>query len=193
MTGASPVTYIPGFIANPADVFDHLWQELAWERRSDAPRREYWTNLLERPYSYGRGQGRRTYESKPDHSLVIQARNCLETEHGYLLEGCFLNGYEGKRDWLGWHSDDDPGIEHTKPIAVITLGQGRNIQFQEILEAARDGFKGVYGPVETRMLESGSLLLMHPGMQSTHQHRIPKADFEALARISMTFRGLRSI
>lgn len=186
----SPVTYVPGFVDDPDAWFSRLWAELAWERRPDAPRREYWTNTLERPYTYGRGAGVRTYEPRPAHPLVDEARNRLSDAYGFRLEGCFLNGYEGKRDWLGWHEDDDPGIDHSKPIAVITVGQGRNIQFREVMEPALPGFKGVHGPVETLMLESGSLLLMHAGMQSTHQHRIPKADFEAKPRISLTFRGL---
>lgn len=187
----SPVTYVPGFVSLPDAWFRRLWDELDWERRPDAPRQEYWTNLLDRPYTYGRGAGERTYLPKPTHPLIDEARGMLSERHGALLEGCFLNGYGTKRDWLGWHEDDDPGIDHSKPIAVITVGQGRNIQFREVLEPARPGSKGSYGPVETLMLESGSLLLMHAGMQHTHQHRIPKADFEAKPRISMTYRGLR--
>lgn len=187
----APVTYVPGFVDDPDAWFSRLWDELAWERRPDAPRREYWTNTLDRPYTYGRERGVRTYEARPGHPLVDEARLRLLDAYGITLEGCFLNGYEGKRDWLGWHEDDDAGIDHSKPIAVITVGQGRNIQFHEVLEAARPGFKGAYGPTETVMLAAGSLLLMHAGMQSTHQHRIPKADFEAKPRISLTFRGLR--
>ena len=187
----SPVTYIPGFVPEHAALFARLWEELDWERRPDAPRREYWTNPEGRSYTYGSGAGVRTYGARPPHILVDAARDRLALAHGHLLEGCFLNGYEGKRDWLGWHADDDPGIEHSKPIAVITVGQGRNIQFREILVARTPDAKAVHGPVRTVMLEPGSLLLMHPGMQSTHEHRIPKADFEAKPRISLTFRGLR--
>lgn len=188
---ASPVTYSARFVDDPDAWFARLWAELAWERRPDAPRREYWTNSFDRPYTYGRGEGMRTYQAQPEHPVVAEARNRLHDAYGVELEGCFLNGYEGKRDWLGWHQDDDPGIDHSKPIAVITVGQGRKIQFREVVEPARSGFKGVFGATETVMLEAGSLLLMHAGMQSTHQHRIPKADFEAKPRISLTFRGLR--
>ena len=40
-------------------------------------------------------------------------------------------------------------------------------------------------------LEHGSLCLMHPGMQDTHFHRIPKSPIQAAKpRISLTFRGL---
>lgn len=186
------ITYIAEFIADPQDWFDRLWIELDWEKRPDAPRKEYWTNLYGRSYTYGRGAGQRTYESRADHMLVIEARNLLVQKHGVFLEGCFLNGYETARDWLGWHSDDDPGIDHDKPIAVITVGQGRNIQWRQILKPRGEDGKGEYGPIQEQMLESGSLFLMHPGMQFTHQHRIPKASFAANPRISLTYRGLIS-
>lgn len=187
---SSPVTYVPNFILDPDMAFAMLWNDLAWEKRPDAPRKEYWTNTFNLPYTYGRGAGERTYLPNVTHPMIEAVRNKLVTDYGFFLEGCFLNGYEGKRDWLGWHADDDPAIDHTKPIAVVTVGQGRNIQFRELLEPRTETTKAVYGETQTQMLASGSLLLMHAGMQSTHEHRIPKADFEAKPRISLTFRGL---
>lgn len=176
----APVTYLPGYIEHADLWFERLWNELDWERRPDAPRREYWTNDFNRPYTYGRGAGQRTYESRFKHDVVVSAQCMLVMSHRVLLEGCFINGYENERDSLGWHADDDPSIDHSKPIAVITLGQARNIQFR-----AKDG-----GDVQTQLLDHGSLLLMHAGMQQTHLHRIPKASFQARPRVSMTFRGL---
>jgi len=38
-------------------------------------------------------------------------------------------------------------------------------------------------------LGPGSVFIMHPGMQQTHQHRIPKAGKVVSPRISLTFRG----
>jgi alkylated DNA repair dioxygenase AlkB len=179
-------TYAPGFISNPTDWFGSLWTELDWERRDSAPRREYWATLLGRSYTYGRGLGIRTYEPRPTHRLIDLGRDLIEEHSGVTLEGCFLNGYEGARDHLGWHADDDPGIDHTKPIAIITVGQGRAIQFREVLDAA----ERQYGEIETVMLEPGSLCLMHAGAQHTHQHRIPKVDRAIDPRVSLTYRGL---
>jgi alkylated DNA repair dioxygenase AlkB len=184
------VAYIPLFVTDPEAWFATLWSDLAWERRPDAPRREYWTTLRQRPYTYGRGPGMRTYEPQPDHPLIEQGRNRLRDEHGIWLEGCFLNGYETSRDWLGWHADDDPGIDHTKPIAIVTVGQGRAIQFRKIIEHADDPRDSLFDKPETLMLESGSLCLMDAGMQFTHQHRIPKAGMATKPRISLTYRGL---
>ena len=181
----APVIYTASFLnqEEARQCFNILWNELEWERREGAPRREYWTNTLGRDYTYGRGIGVRTYNSKPTHEIIEQVRSRLKVQLGFEYEGCFLNGYENNRDSLNWHADDDPGINHERPIAVVTVGAGREIQFKE---QTPDSIS------EKLMLEPGSLLLMNAGMQSTHFHRIPKAGFIVEPRISLTFRSLKS-
>lgn len=171
------VEYQPSFIPTRAadEIFFTLWGDLDWERREDAPRREYW--IGPRPYTYGQGRGKRTYYPRISHPLVQWVRDQLP---GPLYAGCFLNGYEGERDHLGWHADDDPEIDHTFPIAVVTVGAGRWIQFRH----------NVTREITGQFLESGSLLLMPAGFQSTHQHRIPKVGYQVGPRISLTFRAL---
>lgn len=185
--------YIKNFIADTtADrMFHELWNDLNWERRPDAPRREYWTNVYSQDYTYGRGAGVRTYKSQNATLPILQVNQALVThpEVDTFFEGCFLNGYEGSRDWLGWHSDDDPGIDHAKPIAIVTLYSDPTKKPREIQIRHADGHGG-WLPVESIALEHGSLYLMKPGMQFTSQHRIPKAGFDCADRISLTFRGL---
>lgn len=186
-----PVTYIPGFMnANEAFLaFDYLWNDLDWERREFAPRREYWTNSFNRSYTYGKGIGARTYEPRPSHFMIsginegMRARKFVDQ----LFEGCFLNGYETKKDALGWHADDDPGIDHSRPIAVVTLYDQDDAQPRSLGVMHKETGEKTEFP-----LEQGSLLLMHPGMQATHLHCIPKAGFEARPRISLTYRALLS-
>lgn len=182
--------YFPQFLSSFAAsaMFEELWNNLTWERREDAPRREYWANDFDRDYSYGRGAGIRTYQAQDYHRDVLTVRDMLDSQGYGYFEGCFLNGYEGARDWLGWHSDDDHGINHDMPIAIVTLydipsKKPRSIQFREVLPEG-------YGEISDLPLEHGSLCLMPAGFQSTHQHRIPKAGFECANRISLTFRSL---
>lgn len=174
----APILYEPSFVDNKC--FDILWNELPWERRSDAPRRECWMNDWNADYTYGKGAGIRTYTAKEWNPLVLEIRSKLMEKANSIFEGCFINGYEGPRDHLGWHADDSPEIDDNRPIAVISLGSARNIWFRE---------KGS-AEYEVLTLEPGSLLLMKSGMQSTHEHRIPKHGANCGARISLTFRGL---
>lgn len=175
----APITYVPNFVANPVACFEHLWAGMPWEKRPDAPRRECWMNDAMKSYTYGRGAGERTYHAQPWHPMVTAARSKLKLDHGVYFEGCFTNGYDGPRDHLGWHADDSPTIDATRPIAIVSLGSARRIMFRE---------KG--GEAESILLEPGSLLLMHAGMQQTHEHRIPKHSADCGPRVSMTFRGL---
>lgn len=177
----APVEYIPGFLALPDQAFDSLWRDLSWEQRSPA-RKEYWTNALGRDYTYGSGVGARTYQSQPSHHWIELISTKLEVLLGFRYEGCFLNGYEGARNALGWHADDDPGIDHSRPIAVVTVGEGRWIDFMVKYDKSTK---------ESLFLEPGSLLLMKPGMQDTHFHQIPKAGYVVRRpRISLTYRSL---
>jgi alkylated DNA repair dioxygenase AlkB len=173
-------------------VFNDLRTQLNWERRVDAPRSEYWTNTFNRPYTYGSEKHSRTYEAQPTHSHIEEIRDLImgytkrlwDIDAGY--EGCFLNMYTGGRDWLGWHADDDLGIDHSKPIAIVTLGDSRKLHWKEI------GSKGVES-INEQLLTKGSLFLMNPGMQQSHLHRIPKmveVD-ENHCRISLTYRCLQ--
>jgi alkylated DNA repair dioxygenase AlkB len=176
-----PVTYTPNFITDPDVVFSGLWEDLNWEHRHGAPRREYWTNVFNRPYTYGKNEGVRTYASHITHPAIEFVSDKLEALLGFRYEGCFLNGYRDASDALGPHADDDPAIDHSRPIAVVTVGGGRDIECIDMVtkEKARV------------FLEPGSLFLMHAGMQSTHLHRIPKAGFVvSKPRISLTYRGL---
>src|SRR6478752_9806189 len=120
-----PVVYIPNFIPNPDEVFDALWADLNWEQRPFTPRREYWTNVFSRSYTYGNGVGERTYDSQGTHPMIELVSDALEKELGFRYEGCFLNGYATSKDALGFHADDDPNIDHSRPIAVVTVGGGR--------------------------------------------------------------------
>jgi alkylated DNA repair dioxygenase AlkB len=187
----APVDYVPHFLS-PEDagpMFEALRGELAWERRVGAPRSEYWTNPYHRPYTYGKGDYARTYESRPGHPAITKCRLRLSEQFRAYLEGCFLNWYTNEQDHLGWHADDDdPGIDHSRPIAVITLGNARDLQTRYRFDAYRP--HDAWDDPLTFTLEPGSLLLMRPGMQQTHQHRVRKGSRQGSERISLTFRGL---
>jgi len=58
---AVPVSYLEGFVPEPAVAFSELWRDLAWERRGSTPRREYYANDVGVPYVYGKGAGVREY------------------------------------------------------------------------------------------------------------------------------------
>lgn len=179
-----PIKYYPNFIKEPDTVAQTLWDELAWQRRESTPRYEYYWNRYEVPYAYGSGGFSRSYESQPSHPLIDDIRLKLAGMLGFEFDVCFLNGYKDQRDHLGYHADDSPEMDDNKPIAIISLGAEREIWFRD-----NNWETMVTDHTDQVLLQNGSLCLMLPGMQDTHQHRIPKAGRTVGKRISLTFRG----
>lgn len=174
------------------DLFDRLSTELAWERRSDAPRGECWLTPLDVPYTYGRGRGTRTYLPHPFTASVIEVLDLIQAQV-HDLNGsdpsafgivppncCFANSYENARDHLGWHADDSPEMSHDSAIYSVSFGAPRVIEIRDNKTET----------VERILLEHGSIFAMHAGVQRTHMHRVPKSSAQCGRRISLTYRTL---
>ncbi len=187
----APVTYVAKFVPDADEAFARLRDELDWERRSDAPRCEYYCNDTPKPYVYGRGNGRRLYEPRPYHAVITAIRQALEAYAGCVFDVCFLNRYLNQSDHLGWHADDSPEMDDARPVTSVSLGVEREIWFRPkgVDRPAATGLGMLPSEIEKLKLGHGSLCLMAPGMQDTHEHRIPKAAFQCGERISLTFRG----
>ncbi len=175
-----PITYIPTFFDKRDSYFARLSSELAWVHRDSTPRHEYYVNDFGVPYFYGTKEFGRTYEAQPTHPVIQEIRDLIQAKTGEVYEVCFLNRYMNQRDQLGWHADNSPEMDDARSIAIVSLGVEREIMFRS-LATPDDAVRMKLG--------HGSLCLMNPGMQDTHQHRIPKAGFVCGERISLTFRG----
>ena len=195
----APVTYHARFVDEPDDCLKALQNDLEWERRDDAPRCEYYSNDFDKPYVYGRGNGRRLYEPRPYHPVVLVIRARLETLLSARFEVCFLNRYLNQSDHLGWHADDSPEMDDARPIVTVSLGVEREIWFRpkppaRAPNALTGSLPKVMSAVEESLVDKlllghGSAAVMAPGMQDAWEHRIPKASFQCGERISLTFRG----
>ncbi len=175
-----PFSYTENFVSNPNEAFTKLSNELDWEARN-APRQEYYCNDIPKPYIYGVGRGQRSYDPKPYHPIITSIRNDLEKITNCKFEVCFLNRYLNQSQHLGWHADDSPEMDDSRPIGIVSLGVEREIWFRP--KNIKTDQKNIL------LLKHGSLCLMQPGMQDNWQHRIPKASFICGERISLTFRG----
>ena len=177
-----PIEYIENYLDYSIDSFFEEMDKLDWEKRGSTPRYEYYTNLLNVPYIYGRGNGVRQYEPKEIPSFVDFLRNLLQSKMDVKFEVCFMNKYTELKEHLGWHSDDSPEMDNERPIVIYSLGASREIWFRP---------KGDKRPemVYKKLLKSNSVLVMEPGMQLEWEHRIPKCDRECDTRISLTYRG----
>lgn len=155
--------YEKNFIKD-ADVIFNALKLLDWERRSDAPRSEYYVNTDHVPYTYGKGRGQRTYQPRLWNNVLISLLMKVNIAFEKNYNVIFLNRYLDQSDHLGWHRD-----EVTDDIAILSFGVARQIWMRHSTK---------------QTLDHGSLLLMHPDTI----HKIPKASFKCGERISLTFR-----
>lgn len=168
-------------------LFFQLTNELEWIRRDTTPRLEYYTDTLNRPYTYGSGLGIRTYKPGPTHRGIEAIRFDIAGSlrglgmPAWNFEAVFLNRYLDASMHLGWHADDSPELDDERPIPIVSLGAEREIWFRPIEDPT---------DVTKVLLKHGSCCLMLPHMQEKWQHRIPKAGRTVGERISLTFRGV---
>ena len=126
--------YIPGFASELA--LETYLEDVPWLRETET-RQECFMSDPIRSYTYGQGRGERTYTSILFSEAVQALMAKLNDALGVDLNGCFLNRYDDDRQHLGWHADDFATMDHAKPIAVVSLGEPREIWWRPL------GQKGV--------------------------------------------------
>ena len=187
----TPVRYIPreawaaevGF----KSLMEQLIGDVQWEVHDDN-RREAFFLRRDLPYYYGGRRGLETRPYYPQHEPFaltnLWAR--VELKVGTTFEACFINYYENEKGNLGWHADDSPSIDSTRPVVILSIGVPRTLWFRPF---------AVPENLESKLLESGSLLVMEAGMQQTHQHCVQKEEDrgELGPRLSLVFRGLSGL
>lgn len=175
--------YMPDMVSPPADL--NAWIDgLPWLTVTSARRECFMTPAGGTSYTYGEGKFARTYTSIPMDDFVTGVQALL-ARHGLLMNGCFLNLYENAGNALGWHADDFDGMNHGRAVVVVSFGEPREIWWRSL------GDKGVVPAEQRQLLAPGSVFVMPPGFQHTHEHRIPKGDRPMGRRVSLTFRAFK--
>ena len=106
---------------------------------------------------------------------LAQVRDRLHDHVGYACNHVLLNRYRSGTDHMGWHRDDERGVEGD--ILVLSLGAPRTLRWRHL----------AHGASHALQLEHGSLLRLDGRLQ----HRLLAAPGQTLQRISLTFRQLR--
>ena len=109
---------------------------------------------------------------------------------GVIFNSILVNKYRTKNVTLGWHKDLERVVDQTFPIAALSVGASRRFQISDSKEKSK----------RTQMIEiilvDNSLLIMKPGLQNSHFHRIVEGrnsgNNECGVRHSLTFRRLLS-
>ncbi len=93
---------------------------------------------------------------------------------------CLLNYYLDGNSKMGFHSDDVSQLDKGTGVAIISLGEAREMIFKH---------RELSTITASYELKNGCLMYMDNEVQRNWLHSIPKSDTH-LGRISLTFRKL---
>lgn len=183
-TDTPDITYTPAWL--PPDEADALFTELRtaipWEihrikmfgREIDSPRLSCWIGDPGTDYRYS---GTR-FTPHPWPAALLLIRERLTRELGVPFNSVLANLYRDGRDYMGWHSDDEPELGKEPVIASVSLGAERRFVFKR----KADGHK------HEILLPHGNLVVMRGGTQDSWRHSLPRTRAIALERLNLTFR-----
>jgi len=167
------ITYIDNFIENPTALFNFLKTTVKWDERMTARK----TASFGKAYNYS--QINYPYQAfLPELEAIIKK---LKPVIGFEPNNCLINYYLDGKSKMGFHSDQTDILEADTGIAIVSIGEQRELKFRNIENP------DVFMSYE---LTAGSLVYMTQDIQKYWQHAIPKTDTEN-GRISLTFREIR--
>jgi alkylated DNA repair dioxygenase AlkB len=92
--------------------------------------------------------------------------------------GVLCNYYRDGADYMGWHSDDERELGELPTIAIVSLGDERQLAFRHKKTKEK----------KVIQLTHGSLLIMRGETQTHWLHTITKTKKPKQERMSLTFR-----
>jgi alkylated DNA repair dioxygenase AlkB len=112
--------------------------------------------------------------------LLIKERveKVLELNFNSVL----VNLYRHGKDYVSWHSDDEPELGNNPTIASVSFGATRRFQLRH--RSNKD-----LETVEIS-LTHGSLLIMRGSTQHFWKHQVPKTSKVLTERMNLTFRTI---
>ena len=174
------IAYHPGWVADAAELYDRLANELVWEhpeitmfgRRHLTPRLTAWL-----------GEGSYTYsgivnQPQPWPPVLLAVRDRLADELDVTFDSCLANLYRDGTDSMGYHSDDEPELGPRPVIASVSLGARRRFVVRHRVTRERWVWE----------LGEGDLLVMREESQSDYAHAVPKTTRPLGPRLNLTFR-----
>ncbi len=166
------IIHIESFIDKHEDLFALLVANVKWDERMTARK----TASFGKAYNYSQIE----YPYQPFLPELEHINLQLKPVIGFKPNNCLINYYLDGKSKMGYHSDQTDILETGTGIAIVSLGETRELKFRNIQHP--DQLLS-YG------LVSGSLIYMTQQIQNDWQHSIPKSETEN-GRISLTFRQL---
>lgn len=171
--------------AQADDLLAELRAQVAWEthrirmfgRLVDSPRLSCWIGDPEAVYTYS--GTRFTPQAWP--VCLGPVRDRLAQVLGTRFNSVLANRYRDGRDYMGWHSDDEPALGKQPLIASLSLGGSRRfvLKHRQVTDLKLE-----------LTLPHGSLLVMGGDTQHHYRHALPRTAKPVGERFNLTFRSI---
>jgi alpha-ketoglutarate-dependent dioxygenase alkB family protein 2 len=174
-------------------IFNHLENEIVYERDSKVQVFGKWHNVPRKQASYGEDGLKykfsgKTVSAQPWTPFLKELRDVLASKVGVSFNFVLVNRYKDGSDHIGEHKDDEHELVSRSPIASLSFGEARDFVFRH--QDSR-GAKGVKRIVPVKLnLQSGSILLMNYPTNSYWYHSLPVRKRCLGPRINLTFRQM---
>jgi alkylated DNA repair dioxygenase AlkB len=178
--------FAPAWLSGPhADaLFSSMRNTIDWEthrirmfgREIDSPRSSSWIGDPGTIYTYSRTR----FEPRPWPQPLLPIRDQLEALLATGFNSVLANRYRDGRDYMGWHSDDEPELGAQPIIASLSLGATRRFVLKP---------RGAGQRLDLD-LPHGSLLIMSGQTQALYRHALPSTKRPVGERINLTFRRI---
>ena len=143
-------------------------------------------------YPYAFNQATKDLKPSPiaQDSTLFKVMDKVNGKLGSNFNSILINKYRDLNVSLGWHKDDEEVIDQTVAIATLSIGAARRFEISD----SKVDYK--ITQLYRRDLVDNSVLIMKPGLQDSHFHRIcvgrKGRSTERGIRYSLTFRRLRA-
>ena len=165
------VLIINEFLPDHQSLFKTLQETVEWDTRMAAR----YTASYGEPYNYSQI----TYPAAPMHPALESVATALHQTLEIPFNNCLLNFYQTGDSTMGFHSDDTSKLQLGTGVAIISLGNTRNITYRQ---------KNNHNIRHSFALTPGSMLYMDSAVQDDWMHAI-KRQKNAGPRISLTWRA----
>lgn len=171
-------------LENSDALFDVLFKTLDWQpdhitifgKQIITKRKVIWIGDEGCSYTYS---GHKKYP-KPWTPELLAVKEKIEALSSWKFNSCLLNLYHNGHEAMAWHTDNEPELNPQAPIASLSIGSERKFAFRHRIDKESNSI----------LLESGSVLLMHPPTQAFWQHSLLRTRLSVPPRINLTFRDI---
>ena len=118
-----------------------------------------------------------------EYPTIRKVMGTINEQHGTKLNSCLVSYYRNGHVRARLHCDDEAELDHTQPIAVVSLGAVRNVEF---VDNKQESFRTT---ARTLKPANGSLYVMKAGCQQAFRHRVRMNKRVKDFRISISFRS----